>query len=104
MGFKENLHTSRCSGSIFFKRLAQTDYYTGKVNVLSQFRKKMCFLKEGRLFLPFLVVVGLQKPFYIALAVDYFAFYLNVRDNARISPFLQRADAYFQIVGCFPVA
>ena len=31
-------------GSIFFQRLAQTDYYTGRVNVLSQFRKKCIFL------------------------------------------------------------
>lgn len=62
------------------------------------------FFKDGSLFLPFLVIVGLQEPFYIALTVDYFAFYLNVRDNARISPFLQRADAYFQAFGCFPVA
>ena len=65
---------------------------------------KNVFFKDGRSFLPFLVVVGLQKPFYIALTVDYFAFYLNVRDNARISPFLQRADAYFQAFGCIPVA
>lgn len=65
---------------------------------------KMCVFKNGRLFLPFFIIIGLQKPFYIALTVDYFAFYLNVRDNARISPFLQRADAYFQIFGCFPVA
>lgn len=69
---------------------------------LVSFGKNVFFL-NGRLFLPFLVVVGLQKPFYIALAVDYFAFYLNVRDNVCISPFLQGTDAYFQIVGCFPV-
>ena len=65
---------------------------------------KKCIFKNGRLFLPFFIIVGLQKPFYITLTVDYFAFYLNVWDNARISPFLQRADAYFQAFGCFPVA
>ena len=65
---------------------------------------KKCVFKGSRLFLPFFIIVGLQKPFYIALTVDYFTFYLNVRDNTRISPFLQRADAYFQVFGCFPVA
>ena len=65
---------------------------------------KKCVFKNGRLFLPCFIIIGLQKPFYIALTVDYFAFYLNVWDNARISPFLQRADAYFQTFGCFPVA
>jgi len=55
---------------------------------LVSFGKKCVFFKDGRLFLPFFIIIGLQKPFYIALTVDYFAFYLNVRDNARISPFL----------------
>ena len=64
---------------------------------------KNVFFKDDRLFLLFLVVVGLQKPFYIALTVDNLSFYLNVWDNARISPFLQRADAYFQTFGCIPV-
>ena len=61
---------------------------------------KKCVFKGSRLFLPFFIIVGLQKPFYIALTVDYFTFYLNVRDNTRISPFFNlriaslRSSAY----------
>lgn len=37
---RKSPHLRSAPGSIFFQRLAQTDYYTDKVNVLSQFRKK----------------------------------------------------------------
>ena len=70
---------------------------------LVSFGKNVLFLRSG-LFLPFFVVIGLQKPFYIALTVDNLSFYLNVWDNACISPFLQCADAYFQAFGCISVA
>ena len=56
---RKSPHLRYAPGSIFFQRLVQMDYYTNKVNVLSQFRKKMCFFKDGRLFLPLLVIVGL---------------------------------------------
>ena len=43
-GFERKSPHLRCApGCIFFQRLEQTDYYTNKVNVLSQFRKKCVF-------------------------------------------------------------
>ncbi len=41
---RKSPHLRYASGSIFFQRLAQTEYYTDRVNVLSQFRKK-CVLE-----------------------------------------------------------
>ena len=71
--------------------------------LLVSFGKKCVFLRME--VIPAVLYYSRSaKAFLYRFDGRLFAFYLNVRDNARISPFLQRADAYFQAFGCFPVA